>query len=45
MLGAGNINEEDLNLMPIVDQPEEAIEIIKSFYERKAGRLEHNYEL
>lgn len=45
MLEAGNINPEDLDLMPIVDEPEEVMAIIKKFYEEKAGRLEPNYEL
>lgn len=45
MLEAGNINPEDLDLMPIVDEPEEVMAIIKDFYEEKAGRLEPNYEL
>ncbi len=45
MLGEGNISEKDLDLMPIVDEPEEAIRIIKEFYEKKAGLLEPNYAL
>lgn len=45
MLEAGNINPEDLDLMPIVDEPEEVMEIIKDFYEQKAGKLEPNYKL
>ena len=45
MLGVGNINASDLDLIPVVDEPEEAIEIIKAFYEKKAGRMEPNYAL
>ena len=45
MLGEGNISEKDLDLLPIVDEPEEAIRIIKEFYEKKAGLLEPNYAL
>lgn len=45
MLAQGKINPEDLDLMPLVDEPEEVLEIIKDFYEKKAGRLEPNYEL
>lgn len=45
MLGEGKINAEDLELMPIVDEPEEVMSIIKTFYEETAGRLEPNYQL
>jgi uncharacterized protein (TIGR00730 family) len=45
MLGAGNISPIDLDLMPIVDKPEEVIEIIKTFYQDKEGELSPNYEL
>jgi len=45
MLGEGKINAEDLDLMPIVDEPEEVMSIIKTFYEEAAGRLEPNYQL
>ncbi|MCP3932939.1 MAG: TIGR00730 family Rossman fold protein [Bacteroidetes bacterium] len=38
-----NINEEDLDLMPVVDTPEEVIEIINKFYEKK--NLSPNLEL
>jgi len=42
---AGNINPVDLELMPIVDQPEEVIRIIHDFYQRKSGELQPNYQL
>lgn len=45
MLHEGKISPEDMDLMPIVDEPEDAIQIIKEFYERKAGRLAPNYDL
>lgn len=44
---AGNIHAEDLDLMPIVDTPEEAIGIINAFYnnsDNKGGRLMPNYD-
>lgn len=45
MLREGKISDSDLDLMPIVDEPEEAIKIIKEFYEQRAGRLAPNYDL
>lgn len=45
MLREGKISPDDMDLMPIVDEPEDAIQIIKEFYERKAGRLAPNYDL
>lgn len=45
MLQEAKINLEDMDLMPIVDEPEEVIKIIKEFYEKKAGRLAPNYDL
>lgn len=45
MLAEGKISPGDMDLMPIVDEPEEAIKIIKAFYEKKAGRLAPNYDL
>lgn len=45
MLREGKISPDDMDLMPIVDEPEEAIQIIKDFYVRKAGRLAPNYDL
>jgi len=42
----GNIDEEDLDLMPITDDVEEVIKYICAFYEdEKEGRLQPNYEL
>ena len=41
---AHNINEVDLDLMPIVEDPEEVIDIIRKFYDRKE-KLGPNYEL
>ena len=42
----GNINEVDLDLMPIVDDEEEVIRIITEFYSGERGdRLTPNYEL
>ncbi len=41
-----NISSEDLDLLPIVDTPEEVIEIIRQFYEvEHTGELEPNYTL
>lgn len=40
----GNISKEDLDLIPIVDQPDEIVSIIHEFYE-DADRLKPNYEL
>ena len=40
-----NISPEDLDLMPIVDTPEQVIEIINKFYQEKSGELSPNYEL
>ncbi len=47
MLGHGNINEDDLDLIPIVDTAEEAIEIINKFYNsgKEGAKLSPNYEL
>ena len=43
---AGNINEKDLDLMPIVDSAEEAVEIICNFYKGKgSGTLSPNFQL
>ena len=43
---ADNINEEDLDLMPIVDTAEEAVEVICNFYKgTHPGELSPNYEL
>ena len=40
---ASNINPEDLDLMPIVDTPDEVIRIINDFYAQ--SELQPNYEL
>lgn len=46
MLGQeNNINPVDLDLLPIVDTPDEVIQIINAFYDKKHGALEPNYEL
>ena len=42
---AGNISEEDLQLIPIVDTPKEVIRIIHDFYASDKHKLEPNYEL
>lgn len=41
----GNINPEDLDLLPIVDDPKEVIELINAFYDRKEEGLKPNYTL
>ena len=47
MLDHGNINEDDLDLIPIVDTAEEVIEIINKFYNSGSdgAKLSPNYEL
>ncbi len=40
-----NINEIDLELIPIVDEPEDVIRIIDEFYERQEKELGPNYNL
>jgi uncharacterized protein (TIGR00730 family) len=42
-----NINPQDMDLIPIVDNPEEVVKIIKDFYygEGHPGSLKPNYEL
>ncbi len=40
-----NVNPDDLDLMPIVDDPEEVIKIINDFYTQKKSELTPNYEL
>lgn len=43
---AGNINEKDLDLIPIVDTAEDAVEIICNFYKGAgSGELSPNYDL
>jgi uncharacterized protein (TIGR00730 family) len=46
MLEHGNISPDDLDLLPVVDSPEEVIEIINEFYkEDSQHHLKPNYEL
>ncbi len=40
-----NINPDDINLMPIVDTPEEVAQIINGFYQRDGSSISPNYEL
>jgi uncharacterized protein (TIGR00730 family) len=40
-----NINEDDLDLMPITDDPEEVVRIIHDFYEEKFDELSPNYDI
>jgi predicted Rossmann-fold nucleotide-binding protein len=40
-----NINPQDLELLPIVDEPEEVIRIIDAFYAQKEEGLGPNYNL
>lgn len=43
---AGNINEKDLDLMPVVETAEEAVSIICEFYKGKdSGELSPNFDL
>jgi len=42
---AGNISPEDLDLLPIVDEPKEVIDLINTFYERRLDGLKPNYTL
>lgn len=42
---AGNISAKDLDLIPIVDTPEQIIQIIEEFYAIRAMELTPNYEL
>jgi len=43
MLGHGNINETDLDLIPITDDIDEVVKIIQNFYNK--GNYSPNYEL
>jgi len=46
MLGQKNISAKDLDLIPIVDTPEEVLTIIKAYYDSEGkGELEPNYML
>lgn len=40
-----NINPPDLELMPVVDTPEEVVQLIETFYGSRAKELEPNYNL
>jgi uncharacterized protein (TIGR00730 family) len=42
---AGNISPDDIDLIPLVDTPDEVIQIINEFYEIRARELSPNYEL
>jgi len=41
----GNISAKDLDLIPIVDTPDEVVKIIAGFYEDDAHSIKPNYEL
>ena len=46
MLGVGNISPGDLDLLPLTDDPEEAVQWVEDFYADKAKHnIEPNYEL
>ena len=46
MLGVGNISPDDLDLLPLTDDPEEAVQWVEDFYADKAmHNIEPNYEL
>ena len=40
-----NISPGDMDLLPIIDDPDEVVRYINDFYERKVSELEPNYEL
>ncbi|MEL6971575.1 MAG: TIGR00730 family Rossman fold protein, partial [Bacteroidota bacterium] len=40
-----NISPKDMDLIPIVDEPDEIMQIINEFYEVRARELSPNYEL
>lgn len=40
-----NVSPQDLDLLQIVDSPEEVVKIIREYYEEKSGILGPNYEL
>lgn len=42
---AGNISPKDLDLLPIIDEPNEIIRMINSFYEHQQNGLKPNYNL
>ena len=41
----GNISPKDIDLIPIVDDPDEIMQIINEFYEVRARELSPNYKL
>ncbi len=41
----GNISPKDMDLIPVVDDPDEIMQIINEFYEVRARELSPNYEL
>ena len=43
----GNISEKDLDLIPIIDDPDEVVEFIKTFYDGSDSvhSIKPNYEL
>lgn len=41
----GNISPDDMDLIPITDDPEEVVRIINEFYAGHDDRLKPNYEL
>ena len=41
----GNISADDMNLIPITDDPEEVVKIIHDFYSGHDEKLVPNYEL
>ena len=44
--GFSNISPEDLELMPVVDTPQEVLQLIKDFYDvKKTGKLRPNLVL
>jgi len=45
MLEKGNISARDLDLIPIVDDPEEVVKIINDFYSVGGNNLKPNYNL
>ena len=41
----GNISPNDLDLLPITDEPDEIVKIINDFYAASDSKLSPNYEL
>ena len=41
----GNISAKDLDLIPIIDTPEEVVKVITDFYGNSANQLKPNYQL